>query len=71
MFADFNMTHAKNKVIERDDPGLLEDYQKRSNKLINQARTFVDAGFYNTWDEVYGTTQFNSGDDYKLPEVIK
>jgi len=67
MFAELNMTHAKNKVIERDDQGLLEDYQKRSNKLINQARTYIDNGFYNTWDEVYGTTQFNSGDDYKLP----
>ena len=67
MFADFNMTHAENRVIDRDDPGLLPDYQKRSNFLIGQARTFLDSGYYNTWDELYGSTQFNSADDYKLP----
>ena len=67
MFADLNMTHAKNRILERDDPELLPDYQKRSNFLIGQARTFLDSGYYNTWDELYGSTPFNSADDFKLP----
>ena len=67
LWAELNMTHAENKVIEGDNPQLLPEYQKNNNKAIGQAYSYVDNGFYNTWDELYATTQFNTDDAQKLP----
>lgn len=67
LWTEMNMTHAKNKVIERDDPELLPDYQKQEGFMVGQARTHIDNGFYDSWDEVYGTTPFNTNDASKLP----
>ncbi|MCL6219705.1 SusC/RagA family TonB-linked outer membrane protein [Zunongwangia pacifica] len=67
LWADLNMTHAENKVIEGDNPELLPEYQKNNNKAIGQAYSYVDNGFYNTWDELYGTTSFNTDDSQKIP----
>ncbi|WP_442844929.1 SusC/RagA family TonB-linked outer membrane protein [Leeuwenhoekiella sp. H156] len=67
VWADLNMTHAENVTVDRDDAELAPAYQKREGYAINQARTFIDNGFYNTWDELYGTTQHNTNDNQKLP----
>ena len=61
------MTHAENVTIDRDDAELTPNYQKDEGYAINQARTFIDNGFYNTWDELYGSTQHNTNDSQKLP----
>jgi hypothetical protein len=61
------MTHAKDKIIEGEDALLLDDYQKRANKSIGQSYSYVNSGFYNTWNEVYGSTQLNTYDNQKLP----
>lgn len=67
LWAETSMTHAKNTIIERDDPALYEDYRKQAGYSIGQARTYVDAGYLNTYDEVYGSTPHETNDAYKLP----
>ncbi len=67
LWANLNMTHSKNKILDADDPALYDDYRKRAGFAINQHRSWVDAGFVNTYDEIYGTPQHNTNDDQKLP----
>ncbi len=67
LWANFNITHAKDKVLYADDPGLLPDYQKQEDKQIGQAYSYVSNGYYNTWDELYASTIHNTNDDQKLP----
>jgi TonB-linked SusC/RagA family outer membrane protein len=67
VWVNANMTHAKDKVIEADDPGLYFAYQKKEGHQINQTRSIIRNGFYNTWDEVYGSVIQNANDPEKLP----
>jgi TonB-linked SusC/RagA family outer membrane protein len=67
LWANLNMTHAKNEIIERDDPALYPDYRKLAGYAINQHRSWVDAGYVNTYDQVYGSPQHNTNDAQKLP----
>lgn len=67
LWGNFNMSHAKDRIIEADDPELQDDYRKRAGKQIGQAYSYVSSGYYNTWDEVYGSTQLNTYDNQKLP----
>ncbi|WP_232373221.1 SusC/RagA family TonB-linked outer membrane protein [Pinibacter aurantiacus] len=67
VWANLSMTHAKDKIIEADDPQLLDDYQKKAGKQIGQAYSYVSSGYYNNWDEVYGSTRLNTYDNQKLP----
>lgn len=66
LWANFSLTHAVDKVIYRDDPGLLPDYRKRAGFPNRQSYSMIDQGFYNNWDEVYGSTAFESNDS-KIP----
>lgn len=66
-WADLNMTHTQNKVIDADNPELLPDYQKSEGKQIGQAYSYVSQGYYNTWDQLYGSTIHNTNDNQKLP----
>ena len=61
------MTHAKDKVLFADDPQLKDDYQKRAGKQIGQSYSYISSGYYNTWDQVYGSTQLKTYDKEKLP----
>ncbi|MBL3657227.1 TonB-dependent receptor [Fulvivirga sp. 2943] len=67
LWSNFNLTHAKNKILAADDAQLLPDYQKRAGKQIGQVYSHVSHGYYNTWDEVYASTQHNTNDNQKLP----
>src|SRR5699024_2785405 len=67
LWAEINVTHAKNEVIFRDDPELLPEYQKQQGKAVGQAYSHISNGFYTTWDELYATTKFNTNDNAKLP----
>ncbi len=71
LWADLNMTHAKNTILERDDPQLYPDYRKQAGFSINQTRTFVDAGYLNTYDQLYGSTIHDTNDGYKVPGDYK
>lgn len=66
-WADLNMTHTRNRVIEADNPELLPAYQKSEGMQIGQAYSYVSQGYYNTWDELYGSTIHNANDNQKLP----
>ena len=67
LWANLNMTHAKNKVIDRDDPDLYPAYRKQAGYAINQYRSWVESGYVNTYDQVYGSPQHNTNDGQKLP----
>lgn len=67
LWANMNMTHAENKVLEADDGGLLPDYQKKAGKPIGQTYSQVEHGYTQTMDDLYGTTAFESNDEQKLP----
>ncbi len=60
-------THATNKIIEADNPQLLPEYQKTANKSIGQTTSYVDKGYYNNWDELYGSTGHDASDDARMP----
>lgn len=60
LWANMNMTHAVNEIIEADDPELLPDYQKDAGKSIGQTHTYVDHGYTQTMDDIYGSTAFES-----------
>lgn len=67
LWSDLNMTHNQNKIIEADNPELLPAYQKSEGKEIGQTYSYVSQGYYNTWDQLYGSTVHNTNDNQKLP----
>ncbi|WP_281336465.1 SusC/RagA family TonB-linked outer membrane protein [Flavobacterium eburneipallidum] len=66
LWSDVSFTQAKDEVIDRDDPALLPEYVKREGYPNRQSTSMLDQGFYNTWDELYGSTAFDSN-DAKIP----
>lgn len=67
LWSNINFTHARNKVVAADVPALLPDYSKSIGKQVGQAYSYVSQGYYNNWDELYGTTQFDVNDNQKKP----
>lgn len=67
LWSDLNMTHSKNKIIDANNPELLPEYQKSENKSIGQAFSYVAQGYYNNWDELYGSTYQDTNNTQKLP----
>ena len=67
LWGDVSMTHAIDQVINRDDPELRPDYQKNAGYQLGQYRSHISAGYYNTWDELYGSPRHNTNDMAKLP----
>lgn len=67
LWGNIAITHAKDVVIDRDDPQLLDAYLKQAGFPIGQYRSQVRAGYYNNWNQVYGSTPVNQYDNNKLP----
>ncbi|WP_316769938.1 TonB-dependent receptor [Pedobacter frigiditerrae] len=67
VWSNINYTHAKNKVIDADVAQLLPLYAKPIDKQIGQAYSYVSQGYYNTWDQLYGSTMHNANDQQKIP----
>ncbi|MBB3188127.1 SusC/RagA family TonB-linked outer membrane protein [Microbacter margulisiae] len=67
LWGNFDMTHARNQVIYADDPQLYDAYRKSAGKPVGQNYSYVTGGYYNNWDQVYGSTQLNTYDTEKLP----
>lgn len=61
------LTHATSKIKEADDPALKPEYQKKANKAIDQTKAYVDHGYYNSWDELYGSTAHDEYDSGRKP----
>jgi len=67
LWGNFNMSHSKDEILKADDPQLKDYYQKKEGKQINQTYSQLSSGYYNTWDEVYSSTELNTYDTEKLP----
>lgn len=67
LWGNFNMTHAENLVLEKDDPELYPDYQKAAGFAIGQDHAYLTTGFANTWDDVIAMTEHKTNDNQKLP----
>ena len=67
LYGNIAITHAKDKIIDRDDPQLLDAYLKQAGFQIGQYRSQIRSGFYNTWDQVYGSSIVDQYDNNKLP----
>ena len=67
LWLNTNMTRAVNKVLSRDDAELLPDYQKQAGWQLGQVRSHIQSGYLRSWDDVYGSTQRNTNEQFKLP----
>lgn len=67
VWANLNVTKARNKVLKKADPALLPSYQKEEGFSMGQTHTHVDAGFCGTYDELYGSPQHDVSNNQKLP----
>ncbi len=66
IWANFNMTHATNKVIAKDDPELYPAYQKSEGFPMGQYHSYVDMGYIQSYDELYGSVKHDTSDGQKL-----
>jgi hypothetical protein len=46
---------------------LYEDYRKQAGYSLGQTRAYVDAGYFNTYDALYGSPMHDTNDPYKVP----
>ena len=60
------MTHAVNKVKKKGDPALYPDYQKEAGYALGQYHSYINKGYVNTYDQIYGTTKHDVNDNQKL-----
>ncbi len=67
LWAEASMTHAVDKIMEKEDPELKDPHLLAKGFQIDQTRTTISTGFIQTWDEIYGTTPFVSSDGQRLP----
>lgn len=67
LWGNFNMTHAENKVLQKDDKPLLPRYQREAGYAIGQYKSHVDGGFIKNYDELYGAPTHDSNDLHMLP----
>ncbi len=67
LWANLNMTHAENKILEKDEPELLEAYRKSVGFQIGQDHIIYDAGYAQSWDDVIAMTKHDTMDHMKLP----
>ena len=70
-WASFSYTYVEDKIIQKEDPELLPDYQKAAGFQIGQTTSYVSTGIINSWDQLYtGVGSLNNLDllpgDYRL-----
>lgn len=52
-YTKYSFGYAKDKILFRDDPELLPDYQKQQGYAIGQTRTFINSSIIQNWDQIY------------------
>ncbi len=67
LWGNFNMTHAENIIIQKDDQAMRPSYQKEAGYSIGQVRSHIDGGHLKNWDEIYGSPAHDTNDAHKLP----
>lgn len=65
-WANTNYTFAKNKIIRKDDPELIPSYRKAQGYANGQYHSYLDAGFINSYDELYSAPERESNDEAVL-----
>ena len=60
------MTHARNKVLVKDDQALRPGYQKAAGHAVNQYTSYIDAGFIQSYDQLFGAPAHDANDSQKL-----
>jgi len=65
--ADFSYTNAKDKVINRDDPELMPDYQKAAGFQIGQPRAAINGDILASWDDIYMAIPLSQGQNARRP----
>lgn len=67
LWANMNFTHAENEVTAWEDPELYPAYRKTQGYQIGQVRTFVDKGFLNSYDDIYGSPSLDNYESERIP----
>ncbi|MFV0505725.1 MAG: SusC/RagA family TonB-linked outer membrane protein [Bacteroidales bacterium] len=67
LWANINMTHAKNEIEFADDPQLYPDYQKSAGFAIGQTMSYIDDGYLASWDDVLGSVAHQTNNSSRLP----
>jgi hypothetical protein len=67
LWSNISYTHATDKILVKDDGELLPDYRKAAGYPIDQPRNYVDVGYINNWDELYGSTAHDQMDNQRKP----
>lgn len=65
LWANFNVNHAENKVTRTSDHALFPNYRKDQGYAIHQSRYHIDKGFVMDYNDLYGTTKYDSNDNTK------
>ncbi len=65
-WANLNYTHAENEIQKMDDAQLLPDYRKTAGYAIRQTRSFLDAGFMQSYDDLLASPKYDVNDNQKL-----
>jgi hypothetical protein len=61
------MTHSENTILQKDDHQMRPSYQKDAGYAIGQYKSYIDAGFLQNWDQVYGSPAHDTNDAQRLP----
>ena len=67
LWSNLSYTHASDKILVKDDGELLPSYRKQAGYPIDQPRNYVDVGYINNWDELYGSTPHDQSDNQRKP----
>ena len=67
LWGNFNMTHSENIILQKDDPQMRPSYQKDAGYAIGQYKSHIDAGYLQSWDQVYGSPAHDTNDAQRLP----
>ena len=67
LWANLSMTHAENLVIKRADPELQPSYQKDAGYALGQNKDYVESGFIQSYDQLYGSTKHDVYNNNRLP----
>ncbi len=66
LWGNFNMTHAKNKVLIKDDPQLAPSNLREAGYSMNQTKTWLDHGYLQNIDDLYGSPAHDVNEQYRL-----
>ena len=67
VWGNASMTHSENEIKIKDDAPLLPSYRKEAGYAIDQVHTYLDKGFMQSYDDIYGSPKYDSNDGLKLP----